>query len=70
MQRYNIIHLTHYHFSGVVSLGPHTLLLRPREGHDLRIESSTPTITPPGIRLVVFCRDIGNHCWVEHKILK
>ncbi|BBO81840.1 transglutaminase [Desulfosarcina ovata subsp. sediminis] len=47
MQRYNILHRTYYNFSGLVSLGPHTLRLRPREDHDLRIESSTLTITPP-----------------------
>jgi transglutaminase-like putative cysteine protease len=47
MQRYNIFHRTYYNFSGLVSLGPHTLRLRPREDHDLRIESSTLTITPP-----------------------
>ncbi len=47
MQRYKIIHRTYYNFSGVVTLGPHTLRLRPREDYDLRIESSTLTITPP-----------------------
>jgi transglutaminase-like putative cysteine protease len=47
MQRYNILHRTYYNFSGPVRLGPHTLRLRPREDHDLRIESSTLTITPP-----------------------
>ncbi len=47
MQRYKILHRTYYNFSGAVSLGPHTFLLRPREDHDLRIESSSLTITPP-----------------------
>lgn len=47
MQRYKILHRTYYNFSGIVQLGPHTLRLRPREDHDLRIESSTLTITPP-----------------------
>ncbi len=46
MQRYKILHRTYYNFSGVVTLGPHTLMLRPREDHELRIESSSLTITP------------------------
>lgn len=47
MQRYKILHRTYYTFSGVVRLGPHFLRLRPREDHELRIESSTLKITPP-----------------------
>ncbi|MGR9086472.1 MAG: transglutaminase family protein [Gammaproteobacteria bacterium] len=47
MQRYKILHRTHYRFSAVVQLGPHSLRLRPREGHELLIESSALTITPP-----------------------
>ena len=46
MQRYRIRHQTYYNFSGNVQLGPHALLLRPREGPELRIESSTLHITP------------------------
>ena len=47
MQRYKILHRTYYNFSAVVQLQPHTLRLRPREGHELRIESSSLEITPP-----------------------
>ncbi len=47
MQRYKIIHRTYYNYSGEVTLGPHTLLLRPREGHELRIESFSLKTTPP-----------------------
>jgi transglutaminase-like putative cysteine protease len=47
MQRYKILHRTYYNFSGTVRLGPHHLRLRPREDYELRIESSTLTITPP-----------------------
>lgn len=47
MQRYKILHRTYYNFSGLVQLQPHTLRLRPREGHELRIESSHLDITPP-----------------------
>lgn len=46
MQRLNISHLTEYMFSQPVTLEPHRLFLRPREGHDVRITSSTLTISP------------------------
>jgi transglutaminase-like putative cysteine protease len=46
MQRYKILHRTYYNFSGTVMLEPHTLRLRPREDHELRIESSLLKITP------------------------
>ncbi|MBF0237523.1 MAG: transglutaminase family protein [SAR324 cluster bacterium] len=46
MQRYKILHRTYYNFSGLVTLGPHQLRLRPREDHEMRIESSTLKITP------------------------
>ncbi|QQZ27331.1 transglutaminase family protein [Thiothrix subterranea] len=46
MQRYKILHRTYYNFPGMVRLEPHTLRLRPREGYELRIESSNLNITP------------------------
>ena len=46
MRRYKIIHRTYYNFSGSVMLGPHTMRLRPREDHELRIESSLLNISP------------------------
>lgn len=46
MRRYKIVHKTQYDFSGLVQLQPHTLRLRPREGHELRIESSVLDISP------------------------
>lgn len=46
MQRYKILHRTYYNFSAPVRLEPHTLRLRPREGHEVRIETATLTITP------------------------
>jgi transglutaminase-like putative cysteine protease len=46
MQRLRIKHLTEYIFSAQVTLNQHRLLLRPREGHDVRIESSKLEITP------------------------
>lgn len=46
MQRYKIVHRTYYNFSAKVQLQPHELRVRPREGHELRIESSSLKITP------------------------
>ena len=46
MQRYKILHRTYYNFPAEVRLLPHELRLRPREGHELRIESSILTISP------------------------
>jgi len=47
MQRYKIVHHTYYNFSAEVQLEPHALRLRPREDHEVRIESSRLEITPP-----------------------
>lgn len=46
MQRLRIRHLTEYFFPSWVTLNQHRLLLRPREGHDVRIESSRLEISP------------------------
>lgn len=46
MRRLNISHVTEYQFSVPVSLLPHRLLLRPRENHNVRIESSVLEISP------------------------
>lgn len=46
MKRYKIIHRTYYNYTNNVELGEHRLLLRPREGHDLRIESFSLRINP------------------------
>ena len=46
MRRLNIHHVTEYRFSAPVSLLPHRLLLRPRENHNVRIESSVLEIFP------------------------
>jgi transglutaminase-like putative cysteine protease len=44
-----IQHSTRYEFSVPVRLGHHVLLLRPREGHDLRIVSSALEISPSAV---------------------
>lgn len=46
MRRLQIEHRTRYQYSSAVQLLPHVLLLRPREGHDVRIESSRLVFTP------------------------
>lgn len=46
MHRIRIQHVTDYYFSDTVTLNQHRLLLRPREGHDVRIESSRLDIHP------------------------
>lgn len=49
MRRYKIVHNTQYCFNGQVQLQPHTLRLRPKEGHELRIESSKLVISPSAV---------------------
>jgi len=46
MQRLDINHVTEYLFPSPVSLLPHRMLLRPRESHNVRIESSILEIFP------------------------
>jgi transglutaminase-like putative cysteine protease len=46
MRRLNISHVTEYRFASQVTLLQHRLLLRPRESHNVRIESSTLDIYP------------------------
>jgi len=44
MKLIEIRHATRYDFGAPAQLGPHELLIRPREGHDLRIVSSALSI--------------------------
>jgi transglutaminase-like putative cysteine protease len=46
MRALRIAHLTEYSFFEPVTLQPHRLLLRPREGHDIRVVSSRLDISP------------------------
>jgi len=41
-----IVHHTTYRYSSAVTFQPHRLVLRPREGHDLRVERHALTLTP------------------------
>lgn len=47
MDRYSTYHRTEYEYSRPVNLGPHRLIVRPREGHELRLLSSEITTWPP-----------------------
>jgi transglutaminase-like putative cysteine protease len=59
MRRIQIIHTTEYHYPEPVTLLSHRLLVRPREGHDVRIESARLEISPA--YHVRFTRDVyGN----------
>ena len=42
-----IQHRTTYRYGRLVSLGPHRLMLRPREARDLRLVASDLSVTPP-----------------------
>jgi transglutaminase-like putative cysteine protease len=46
MKRIRIQHSTTYDYSEPVTLLPHKLMLRPRAGHDIHLESSSLSITP------------------------
>lgn len=46
MRRLHIEHLTRYRYAETVTLQPHILHLRPRDGHDIRVQSSKLDITP------------------------
>jgi len=41
-----IQHRTTYRYRRLISLGPHRLMLRPRESRDLRLISSAVTVAP------------------------
>lgn len=44
--RLRIVHQTLYTYHTPVAFGPHRLVLRPREGHDLRVESMQLDVRP------------------------
>ena len=50
MAVFRIRHRTQYHYNQPVRLGPHRLVLRPREGHELRL-LSLDIVTTPGCTL-------------------
>jgi transglutaminase-like putative cysteine protease len=46
MKRIRILHNTEYHYSEPVQFGPHRILMRPREGHDVLIVAGRVEIEP------------------------
>ncbi len=63
--RIRIQHRTTYRYSEKVAFSPHRIRLRPREGHDVKIEDSLLTITPA--HRVQWLRDVhGNSIAVVH----
>jgi transglutaminase-like putative cysteine protease len=54
-----IQHRTSYRYATPVRLGPHRVMVRPREGHDLHIESSILTIRPG--HTVHWVRDVNGN---------
>jgi transglutaminase-like putative cysteine protease len=59
MKRIRITHQTEYHYTRPVTFGPHRALMRPREGHDVRIVSSRVEIEPTAT--VRWLRDIESN---------
>ena len=49
MRRLRILHETEYSYTSDIQLGDHRLLVRPRDGHDIRIEASRLEISPNGM---------------------
>src|ERR1700689_1657935 len=51
MSLLSVRHVTIYRYSEPVKLGEHRMMFRPRESHDLKLLSSSLTITPDPARL-------------------
>jgi len=63
MRRLQIKHVTNYQYAEAVTLLPHKLLLRPREGHDIRIESVELDISPA--HQLVWQRDVYDNALAQ-----
>jgi transglutaminase-like putative cysteine protease len=48
MKFLTIRHATTYRYARPVTFGPHRLMLRPRDSHDMRLVDSDLTLSPPG----------------------
>lgn len=46
MRTFHIHHRTRYAYDRAVTFGPHRLMIRPRDGHDMRILGSSLVVTP------------------------
>src|SRR5438046_2128693 len=49
MKLLTIRHATVYRYENAVTLGPHRLMLRPRDSHDLRLVAAELALSPPGV---------------------
>ena len=59
MDSLNLRHTTVYRYHAPVSLGPHRLMLRPREGRDLRLVSNDIVLSPAAV--ITWAHDVfGN----------
>ncbi len=47
MPRLTVCHRTTYRYRRPVVFGPHRLMIRPRDGHDLRVVATELTLSPP-----------------------
>jgi transglutaminase-like putative cysteine protease len=59
MKRIRLIHHTTYHYAQPVRFGPHRAMMRPREGHDIRIVSGKVVIEPTAT--VRWLRDVEDN---------
>ena len=50
-------HRTEYRYRQPVLLGPHRMMLRPRESHDLRLLSHDLTVTPQAV--ITWAHDVA-----------
>ncbi|TVQ57595.1 MAG: transglutaminase family protein [Rhodobacteraceae bacterium] len=60
--RFEVTHLTRYAYDAPVRLGPHRLMLRPRDSHDLRLIEATLRVSPKAViewRHDVFGNSVG-----------
>jgi transglutaminase-like putative cysteine protease len=48
MKYLTVRHTTSYRYAVPVALGPHRLMVRPRDSHDLRLVDAELTLSPPG----------------------
>ncbi|WP_425999413.1 transglutaminase family protein [Caulobacter sp. DWR1-3-2b1] len=62
----SVRHLTHYRYRNPVAFGDHRMMLRPREGCDQRLLSSSLLITPNPVQLRYVQDVLGNWVGVAH----
>jgi transglutaminase-like putative cysteine protease len=59
-ERIHLNHVTRYTYSQPVKFLPHRLVLRPREGHDVRLHSMNLTTSP--VSTIRWSRDVLDNC--------